>query len=85
MTKSNNNIYRDLNKRGDYSYKSKRKKNKIKKKINSIKDSKRLSLHSEKPFVARKIINTLSLSNLNFVENFENSQKDLIVIYCDYF
>jgi hypothetical protein len=39
MAKSNNNIYRDLNKQRDYLYKPKRKKNKIKKKVNFIKGS----------------------------------------------
>lgn len=37
--RSGNNVYRDPNKRGDCSYKPKRKKNKIKKKANSTKGS----------------------------------------------
>lgn len=44
MARSSNNIYRDLNKRGDYLYKLKYKKNKIKKKVNSIKGSSQSSI-----------------------------------------
>jgi hypothetical protein len=39
MSRSDNNVYRDPNKRGDRSYKPKRKKNKGRKKANSTKGS----------------------------------------------